>query len=82
MYRTEVSNTWIYHVAIPIAGHHFLSRLQVMDKWLTEWEIPYRVIPTEIGDSALLIGFPTERFARAFILAEEAGGTSVSTGQQ
>jgi hypothetical protein len=42
-----------------------------MEDWLSEWEIPYEVEPLNVGDTALLIRFPTEDFAHAFIAVEK-----------
>ena len=81
MDRSEVSETWIYYVVIPIGDSQFLSRLHVMDSWLSEWQIPYEVL-SSFDYSALLIRFPTELFAHAFIAADDAGGASFPTSQQ
>ncbi|MGO4741702.1 hypothetical protein AB4099_34725 [Bosea sp. 2KB_26] len=71
MDKSHGSNTWIYHVVMPLTAPRFLSRLQAMEDWLSEWEIPYEVVPLHIGDTALLIRFPTEDFAHAFIAVEK-----------
>lgn len=63
----DVAPVWPYQVLIPIAGQYFLSRLEAMDLWLSEWDIPYQVASPASGDSAIAIRFPKERFARAFV---------------
>lgn len=68
--RAQGKASWIYHVLVPLKGHHFLSQLERMDRWLNEWEIPYEVVPNRADDSGLVVRFPSERFARAFISAQ------------
>ncbi len=71
MDKSHASATWIYHVIMPLTAPRFLSRLHVMEDWLSEWEIPHEVVPLQVGDAALLIRFPTETFAQAFIAVEK-----------
>ena len=71
MDKSHASNTWIFHVVMPLTALRFLSPFQAMEDWLSEWEIPYEVVPLNVGDTALLIRFPTEDFAHAFIAVEK-----------
>lgn len=67
-----------------MAGRHFLSRLEAMERWLGEWNIPYQVVPSVPHDAALVLRFPRDRFARAFaamqrgMQREDAGPASGS----
>ncbi|GAU85817.1 hypothetical protein BIWAKO_05765 [Bosea sp. BIWAKO-01] len=63
---SEAAEIWSSEVLIPIAGRHFLSRLEAMERWLGEWNIPYQVVPPVPHDAALVLRFPRDRFARAF----------------
>ena len=66
----DAAEIWTSEVLIPIAGRHFLSRLEAMERWLGEWNIPYQVVPPALDDSALVIRFPKEQFACAFVATQ------------
>ncbi|KFC69255.1 hypothetical protein FG93_03301 [Bosea sp. LC85] len=63
----DAAEIWTSEVLIPIAGRHFLARLEAMERWLSEWSIPYQVVHPALDDSVLVLRFPRERFARAFV---------------
>ena len=82
----DAAEIWTSEALIPIAGRHFLSRLEAMERWLGEWNIPYQVVPPALNDSALVLRFPRERFARAFVAMQlemqlEDVGTAGGSGR-
>jgi hypothetical protein len=64
--QDENVRLWRHHVLIAVEGDDFLSRLDAIDAWLSDWAVPYRAVSVPRDNGAIRLCFSDEKFARAF----------------
>jgi hypothetical protein len=62
----DCARPWSFHVLVAVEGDDSLSKLHMMDVWLRQWKIPYRVVSVPRDAGAIRVCFSEEKYARAF----------------
>jgi hypothetical protein len=60
------ADSWSHQVEIEVPRAGFDLKLRVMEIWLVEWEIPYRIGSSLGSIGRLRVCFADDKFARAF----------------
>lgn len=63
----DSADIWPHHVELTMERLVFHAGLTEIERWLEEWEIPYRIASTPLDKGTLRVCLADERFVRAFM---------------